>query len=75
MSEWDLSIATQAAQAGWSDQRIADLLVWHRRTHDPTDAKAGRTDYLRRTIGKAKARARREDAAETMRRLAGRAAA
>jgi hypothetical protein len=75
MSEWDLSIATQAAAAGWTDQRIADLLVWHRRSHDPEDTKAGRADYLRRTIAVARSHARREQAADTLRELAGRRAA
>jgi hypothetical protein len=74
MSEWDLSIATQAAQAGWTDQRIADVLVWHRLQHDPTDPKAERIDYLRRTIGTARARSRRDAAKDTLHQLAGRAA-
>lgn len=74
-SAWDLSIATQAAQAGWEDQRIADMLVWHRRTHYPDSPKIGRVDYLRRTIGLARGRAKRGAAADTLRELAGRAAA
>lgn len=68
-SEWDLSIASQLANAGgWTDQQIADIVAAHRRTWDPADPKAERVDYLRRTV--ARARAERVTPAEQLRALA-----
>ena len=55
MSEYDLSLCTQAAQAGWTDQQLADLIAMHRRVHDPYDTKGGRPDYVQRTVAKARA--------------------
>lgn len=55
MSEYDLSLCTQAAQAGWTDQQLADLIAMHRRVHDPYDPKGARPDYVRRTVAKARA--------------------
>ena len=54
LSEYDLSLASQAVQAGWSDQQVADLLVAHRRKHADRSGKGHRPDYLRRTIGAAR---------------------
>jgi hypothetical protein len=52
-SEWDQSLATYAAQAGWSRQEIANLLIASRRRH--TDDLKLRQDYFRWTIDKATA--------------------
>jgi hypothetical protein len=54
LSEYDLSIATIAAQAGLTDQQLGDLIALHRRTYDPADVKGERADYLRRTVAKAR---------------------
>lgn len=51
-SSYDLSLATYAAQAGWTDQEIADLMIAHRRKHGE-DPKL-RLDYYQRTISKAR---------------------
>lgn len=51
-SEWDLSLASHAAQAGWEAQEIADLIVWDRTRHGVNVAKAGRTKYVQRTVDK-----------------------
>jgi hypothetical protein len=60
-SEWDLSLASQWAQASWTDQEIADGLVAHRRLKYPASAeKALRVDYVARTIVKARTQLRRE---------------
>lgn len=52
-SEWDQSLANYAAQAGWSRQEIANLLIAVRRRHND-DLKL-RQDYYRLTIDKATA--------------------
>lgn len=52
-SSYDMSLATMAAQAEWTDQEIADLLIAHRRKHD-ADLKL-REDYYQRTIDRARA--------------------
>jgi hypothetical protein len=52
-SVYDMSIASIAAQAGFSDQEIAALLVAHRRRNG-LDLKL-RQDYYQRTIGKVRA--------------------
>jgi hypothetical protein len=57
-SEWDQSLAAYAAQAGWSRQEIANLLIASRRKHND-DLKL-RQDYYAQTINKATAG--REDA-------------
>lgn len=74
LSEYDMSIATQAAQANFTDQEIADLISYHRRLHNPNDRKAGRMDYLRRTVAKARDNATRNTALARMRERTGRAA-
>lgn len=53
-SEWDQSLASYAAQAGWSRQEIANLLLAHRRKHG-NDLKTDRQDYYAATINKATA--------------------
>jgi hypothetical protein len=56
-SAFDLSLANFAAQAWWSDQEIANLLIAHRRKHGH-DLKL-RPDYFHRTIQQARAAADR----------------
>ena len=51
-SGYDLSLATQAAVAGWADQEIADLLIWTRATHG--DNLKLREDCYQPTISKAR---------------------
>jgi len=61
-SEYALSLANYAAQANWSDQEIADLIVAFYRRHGqnsifekkPDIRKALRSDYLSRTIAMAR---------------------
>jgi hypothetical protein len=52
-SEWDLSLASQAAYAEWADQEIANLLIAYRRKHgeDPKNEQ-----YYSKTIARAKTR-------------------
>ena len=54
-STYDLSLATRAAQANWTDQQIADLVIASRRKHGD-DLKL-RLDYYQRTIRTARASA------------------
>lgn len=81
-SSFDLSIATRLAEAGASDQEMADALVFSRLNFgsDP-QGKSGRLDYIKRTIAKAKQRndlaernreqeAAREDAADQLEAIA-----
>lgn len=51
-SEWDLSIASFAAQAEWTDQEIADLLIAYRRKHN--EEPKVRQSYIAKTIAKAR---------------------
>ena len=53
-SGYDLSLATQAALAGWNDQEIANLLIAARAKHRDQPDKALRPDYIRRTLEKAR---------------------
>lgn len=54
-SEQELALANIAAEAGWVEQQIANLIIMHRRKNEPGKIdKALRPDYLRVTIGKAK---------------------
>lgn len=62
LSEYDLSLASQAMAAGWSDQQVVDLLVFHRNRYEPGGTKQLRLDYLERTVTRAHASARREEA-------------
>ncbi len=60
LSEYDQSLATQAAQAFWSDQEIADLISAHRLKYDPGGDKGARQDYLARTVARAKSTINRQ---------------
>jgi hypothetical protein len=53
MSSYDMSLATIAAYAEWTDQEIARLLIAHRRERGNPE-KALRSDYLLRTIQRAR---------------------
>lgn len=53
-SSYDLSLASIAASAGWSDGEIAALIYQWRLKHNEDRAKALRTDYINRTISKAR---------------------
>lgn len=59
MSEWDLSLASQAVQAEWTDQQITDLLAFHRRERG--GEKLDRPDYFERTVAKARTQGRKAD--------------
>lgn len=52
-SGYDLAIANLCVRAGWSDQEIANLLIWNRVKHG--DNLKLREDYYARTIAKARA--------------------
>ena len=53
-SEYDMSLASFAAQAEWTDQEIANLIIAFRRTRGHDMKKALRVDYLEKTITKAR---------------------
>lgn len=57
-SEYDLSLASQAAAAAWTDQEITDLMIAHRRKHGD-DLK--RADYYARTVRKVRSEAKEEE--------------
>lgn len=59
-SSYDLSIATQCAQMGFSDQEIANTIFAWRRMHKEDTQKALRQDYMARTISKARTVADRD---------------
>lgn len=63
-SSYDMALATYAAQAGWDDQEIANLLIAHRRKHKD-DLKL-RQDYYARTIHKARDSLRQENMDEVI---------
>jgi hypothetical protein len=65
-SSYDMSLANQAAAAGWSDKEIAALLLAFRRTHKLDVSKAMRPDYVRRTISRARDDLARQDATEAI---------
>lgn len=52
-SSYDLSLATFAVNAGWSNQEITDLLIAFRRKHGE-DLKIDREDYYPRTVARAR---------------------
>ena len=54
-SAYDLAVATYAAQAGWTDQEIADLIIYRRRQAGQDVAKALRLDYITDRIAHARA--------------------
>lgn len=56
MSEHDMALVSVGALAGWSDQELADLIVFHRKRRDPSDPKSQRLDYIQRTIQRARER-------------------
>ena len=62
-SEYDLSLASMAARAGWKDDEITALIVAHRR-EGGLDLKLDRPDYYARLLGKAKSGNNAEDAHE-----------
>lgn len=47
-SSYDMALARIAATAGWPDQAIVDLIIYHRRAHEYD--KLDRLDYYQRTI-------------------------
>lgn len=54
-SEYELSLATYAAMAMWTDQQIADLIISHRRKYEPGKIdKVLRRDYIENTIARAR---------------------
>ena len=63
-SAYDMSLASIASQAGWTDQEIADLLIAHRRNHG-SDLKL-REDYYQRTINRARVPAETTEAVEAL---------
>lgn len=54
-SAYDLAVANYAAQADWTDQEIADLIIARRRNASADVAKALRLDYIRDRITHARA--------------------
>lgn len=65
-SSYDMSLATQAANASWTDQEIAALLLAFRRQNKLDVSKALRPDYVRRTISKARDAISRDTAGEVL---------
>lgn len=65
-STYDMSLASQAARAGWSDQEIAALILAWRRKHKEDLTKALRVDYIGRTIARARESMARTEAAEAL---------
>ena len=53
-SGFDMSLASYAAQGGWGNQEICDLLLYHRRRRGH-DMQLTRLDYYQRTINTARA--------------------
>jgi hypothetical protein len=54
MSEFEMSIANYIARAGFTDQEMADTLVYHRIKYGDPKGKADRVDYISQLIGKAR---------------------
>lgn len=65
-SSYDMSLATQAARAGWTDQEIAALILAFRRRHRLDVAKALRADYINRTLARARDGLARDEATEAL---------
>jgi hypothetical protein len=65
-SSYDLSLATQAARASWSDSQIAALILAFRRRHKMDTAKALRKDYIDRTLARARDGLARDEATEAL---------
>ncbi len=53
LSSYDMSLATIAAYADWTDQEIVNLLITHRRENGSLK-KGMRPDYLQRTLARAR---------------------
>ena len=58
-SGYDLSLATLAAYAGWTDQEIASLIVSHRLKYDDPQGKSKRKDYITRQVEMARTSAQK----------------
>lgn len=65
-SSYDMSLANQAARAGWTDKEIGALILAFRRTHKLDVAKAMRPDYIYRTISRARDALARDDSTEAL---------
>lgn len=53
-SEYDQSLASQAARRGWTADEVGALVAEHRRSRNGSgDEKADRPDYIERTVAKA----------------------
>jgi len=52
LSSYDMSLATLAAYAEWTDQEIVNLIIAHRRKQGNPE-KGLRSDYLKRTLARA----------------------
>lgn len=63
-SSYDLSVATQLALGGFTDQEIANAIIAWRRQHKEDVQKALRQDYIRRTLARARTAAGRVQALE-----------
>lgn len=63
-SSYDLSLASIALEAGWSDQEVVNLLIaWRRKHHEKEKL---RIDYYQKTLTRAKQTAREEEASERL---------
>lgn len=65
-STYDMSLASIAVQANWTDQEVADLIIGSRRKHGDDLTKALRLDYMTRTIAKARDSHARDFAGDAM---------
>lgn len=63
-SAYDISLATFAALAGWTDQEISNLIIHHRRKHGQEPKL--RLDYHRATIRKARLAVDKQTATEAL---------
>lgn len=54
LSSYDLSLAMQTMHAGWTDGEVVALIIEHRSHYGDEQNKAGRMDYLERTLRAAK---------------------
>ena len=62
-SEYDMSLASMATQAGWSKMEVAALIVRHRR-EGGENLKLDRPDYYARLVDKAQSTQKAEDSME-----------
>lgn len=65
-SSYDMSLASQAVRAGWTDKEVAALILAFRRTNKLDISKALRPDYIRSTIARARDSAARQDSSEVL---------